>query len=68
MSTHRFNCVVCGKETMCTADAHALGCGNGGCYDPGLKIEFCSIECALELQRRLVERIRIYREIVEARA
>ena len=66
MSTHRTNCVVCGKEILCTEDAHALGCGGkrgeGGCENPPY-IEFCSLEHAQELARRIMASIENYREV-----
>jgi hypothetical protein len=67
MPTHMTKCVVCQKDVACCGDSHALGCGGsqgkGGCNNPPY-IEFCSIECALELQRRLVDSIENYREVV----
>jgi hypothetical protein len=66
VSTHEWHCVVCGATTYCCNDSHALGCGDGGCHDDDKpKIEFCSLDCALELQRRLVERIAIYHEVTK---
>ena len=66
MPTHRARCVVCQKVVLCSGDEHALGCGGkhgeGGCDNPP-DIEFCSLDHALELQRRLVASIANYREI-----
>lgn len=66
MSTHRTFCVVCGVDVYCSGDNHALGCGGdhggGGCDNPPY-IEFCSLEHALELQKRLAEAIDNYREV-----
>ncbi len=57
MSTHKTDCIVCGKTCYCAGDTHALGCGGkhgeGGCENPPY-IEFCSVECFGELERRLV--------------
>lgn len=65
MSTHRTFCVVCGTDVLCSGDNHALGCGGkageGGCENPPY-IEFCSLEHALELRRRLDDSIANYRE------
>ena len=66
MPVHVTHCVVCGTEIACCHDVHALGCGGkngeGGCKNPPY-IEFCSLEHALELQRRLAEHIENYRRI-----
>lgn len=66
MSTHTWYCIVCGEPTYCMNDAHALGCGDSSCCDAqGLRplvIEFCSLACFEDLQRRMVERRRIYDE------
>ena len=64
MSTHKARCVVCHADCFCCNDTHALGCGNGGCESTEPEIAFCSLACAEELQRRLVERIAIYHAIV----
>ncbi len=64
MSTHIVPCVVCGEDAACCNDTHALGCGDGGCYDPGIKIEFCFEDCFRELHRRMLDRWRIYSEIM----
>ena len=71
MSTHITQCVVCGKDVYCSQDEHALGCGGsgrldgcGGCENPPY-IEFCSVEHALELQRRLTRSITNYYEVTE---
>ena len=65
MSTHITQCVVCGKNVYCCQDEHALGAGGahgeGGCENPPF-VEFCSLEHALELQRRLVKSIANYHE------
>ena len=65
--THKVPCVVCGEECWCTSDTHALGCGGshgtGGCHELPY-IEFCSEACAVELQRRLVNALRHYREVI----
>jgi len=67
MSTHTTTCVICGAKCYCCNDAHALGCGGdhgeGGCNNPPY-IEFCSLAHALELQRRLVEAIANYHQVV----
>lgn len=60
MATHRVPCVVCGEYAYCSNDTHALGCGEGGCYDPGPKIEFCSEECFRDLHARMQRRWEIY--------
>jgi hypothetical protein len=63
VSTHETTCVVCGVKAWCYNTAHALGCGGqhgeGGCKNPPY-IEFCSLECALELHRRLTDSIANY--------
>lgn len=68
MSTHRTKCVVCEEDCYCYNDAHALGCGgpngNGGCQEYP-SIEFCSLDCALELQKRLVKSIANYQRVVK---
>lgn len=70
MSTHTTTCVVCGKDCYCHNDTHALGCGGsgdlagaGGCHNPPY-IEFCSLDCALTLQNRLIEAIKNYHHVV----
>lgn len=67
MSTHKTSCVVCGCDVYCCNDSHALGAGGeegeGGCFSPPF-IEFCSLEHAEELQRRLVKSIENYKRIV----
>jgi hypothetical protein len=66
MPTHEQKCVVCEDPTYCCNDTLALGCGgsgSGGCHE-GPFIEFCSLACALELQRRLVASIANYHEVV----
>ena len=64
MPTHKTSCVVCAKDCFCCDDTHALGIGGksgeGGCLNPPY-IEFCSLACAEELQRRIVEGISNYR-------
>jgi hypothetical protein len=60
--THETRCIVCEEPCYCYNDTAALGCG-GGCHETP-HIDFCSLECALDLQRRLVERIAIYHEVV----
>lgn len=64
--THTTQCVVCEEPVYCCNEVHALGCGGshgeGGCKNPPY-IEFCSLECALELQRRLTESIANYYEV-----
>jgi hypothetical protein len=54
--THETKCIVCEKPCYCSNDSHTLGCGGkhgeGGCNNPPI-IEFCSLGCAEELQRRL---------------
>ena len=65
MPTHEQKCVVCEEPTYCYNDAHALGCGgngSGGCHCPPF-IEFCSLDCALELKRRLGASINNYLEL-----
>lgn len=66
MSTHRTFCVVCGTAVYCSGDNHALGCGGahgeGGC-DNAPYVEFCSLEHALELRRRLDASIDNYRQV-----
>ena len=61
--THVTKCVVCEEPCYCCNDTHALGCGGlhgeGGCENPPA-IEFCSLECAKELQRRVAESIENY--------
>lgn len=63
MSTHITQCVVCGKAVYCSADEHALGAGGkhgeGGCENPP-HIEFCSLDHAVELVRRVVASIDNY--------
>lgn len=67
MSTHITQCVICGKDCYCSSDAHALGCGGkygeGGCQNPPA-IEFCSLEHALELRRRIDAAIKNYHEVI----
>ena len=65
MATHITPCVLCGKQAACCNDVHALGCGDGGCYEPGIKIEFCSEECFREMHRRMLNRWGIYSEIMK---
>lgn len=64
MPTHVTHCVVCGVEVACCQDEHMLGCGGehgeGGCENPP-HIEFCSLEHAEELYRRLGETIADFR-------
>jgi hypothetical protein len=66
MSTHRTFCVVCGTDVYCSGDNHALGSGGvhgeGGCDNPPY-IEFCSLEHAVELRRRLDASIENFREV-----
>lgn len=66
MSTHRTFCVVCGTAVYCSGDNHALGSGGwhgeGGCDNPPY-IEFCSLEHALELRRRLDASIENYHSV-----
>lgn len=68
MSTHITQCVVCGVDVACCNDTHALGIGGkrgeGGCHNPPY-IEFCSLDHALELQRRLVDGIANYHAVME---
>lgn len=56
MPTHKTQCFICGKDVFCSSDTHALGCGGeygeGGCNNPPY-IEFCSVEHAEELKRRV---------------
>lgn len=58
MSTHRTRCAVCEEDVYCSSPVHALGVGGlqgeGGCENPPY-IEFCSVECFVELERRLAE-------------
>jgi hypothetical protein len=61
MSTHMSKCCVCGKQTACCNDTHALGCGSA-CHERGPKIEFCSLECFYDLKHRMEERLIIYFE------
>lgn len=63
MSTHYSDCVVCGAQTSCAEDEHVLGCGDGGCYGDGPRIEFCSVACFLELRRRMNDREQVAREL-----
>lgn len=69
MPTHITKCVVCRKQVACTQDEHALGAGGkhgeGGCENPPY-IEFCSLEHALELRRRLDASIENYTELYGA--
>lgn len=59
MGTHYGTCLVCGAGTNCNQPAHCVGVG-GNCWnEPGPKIEFCSLECFLELSARMWERFRI---------
>jgi len=62
MSTHEYRCIVCDEFTTCSAEEHALGCGDGGCYRQGPLIEFCSLKCFDELIRRMKVRRAIYQE------
>jgi hypothetical protein len=66
MSTHITKCIVCGKNVFCSQDEHALGCGGshgeGGCQNPPY-IEFCSLEHAAELRRRLDDAIARYHAV-----
>ena len=68
MSTHKTTCIVCGKECFCSSDTHALGVGgpegHGGCYDEPF-IEFCSLDHALELQKRIQDSINNYHRVIE---
>lgn len=58
MSTHITHCIVCESDVSCCDEVHALGCGGpngaGGCKREPF-IEFCSIECFEELERRMAE-------------
>lgn len=71
MSTHITECIVCGKKCYCSSDEHALGIGGkrgeGGCENPP-HIEFCSLEHALELQRRVALGIQNYLELYPEKA
>lgn len=66
MATHRTFCVVCAREVLCSDDVSALGCGGargeGGCNNPPY-IEFCSLDHAEELHRRLRVAIENYKEM-----
>lgn len=66
MPLHKVPCIICGKQVYCTQDEHALGCGGqqgeGGCDNPPA-IEFCSLEHALELQRRVAASIANYQQL-----
>lgn len=65
MSTHITHCIICGEQVACCMDEHALGIGGkhgeGGCLNPPY-IEFCSLEHALELQRRVAKGIANYHD------
>ena len=64
MSTHESRCVVCGKTIYCCSDEHVLGSGRGGCMEnEDLRIEFCSLDCFYELQRRMAERLEVARDL-----
>jgi hypothetical protein len=66
MSTHQTSCTVCEEPCYCYQDEHALGVGgngNGGCGNEPY-IDFCSLECAEELQRRLVKGIANYKRVI----
>lgn len=66
MSTHIGKCVVCDKTTYCCNDEHVLGAGRGIPCSPkeGFPpIEFCSLECFMELRNSMENRLRIAREI-----
>lgn len=69
MGTHVTKCVVCEAPCYCHNDEHALGSGGksgeGGCENPPY-IEFCSLACAEELQRRLVKSIANYHAVLKA--
>jgi len=56
MPTHITQCVVCGSDVACCDDVHALSCGGdhgeGGCKNPPF-IEFCSVKCFEDLERRM---------------
>lgn len=63
MSTHVTKCVVCGEKCYCCNDEHALGCGEG-CSNLQHTIEFCSVECFHDLEKRMAERWKIYQEVI----
>ncbi len=67
--THATKCVVCEEPCYCCNDTGALSCGghdgNGGCNSLP-HIDFCSLACAKELQRRLVESIANYHDVIRA--
>jgi len=66
MSTHCSPCLLCGERTACCNDEHVLGVeiySSNGCENAYHSIgEFCSLECFLELERRMAERKRIAQE------
>lgn len=64
MGTHRFHCVVCRRETLCTSASYALGC-SGGCDSTEPRIAFCSLDCFEELARRMRERTAIALELAD---
>ena len=55
MSTHRAQCVVCDRPTLCTNTAHALG-AQGSCYGSEPSIAFCSMACFRKLQTEMATR------------
>ena len=67
MSTHCSPCTICGRQTACCNDTHALGIeiyGHAGsCENSIIPIgEFCSIECFMEIRKRLDERLEIVKQ------
>lgn len=68
MGTHLTPCAVCGEQASCASETASLRCGDGGCYTPGIKIEFCTEKCFRELHRRMLDRWRIYCELQKEKA
>lgn len=62
MSTHWTHCIVCEKETSCNSQGHVLGCGKC-CLSKGPAIDFCSLDCFLELSARMWERFRVAEQV-----
>jgi hypothetical protein len=66
MPTHTGKCVVCHHRTFCCSDEHVLGSGRKSCnFDPedDLRIEFCSLECFMELRKSMEDRLLIAKEL-----
>lgn len=65
MPTHETKCVVCESPVYCCDDVHALSIGgpegHGGCEKPPF-IEFCSVKCFEDLEKRMVSAKQNFKE------